>query len=661
MKKNLYLIFSIILLTYYCGKAQEAKKYVLFEHYTNTGCGPCATQNPVFKQFYDANTDRAHHIAFHPWWPSSADPMYKYNIAENTSMTQYYGVDGVPAMFANGTSIGSPVNANVGVLDAAGTSPIKIKVSQNKESDSMNVSVKIITKSSIDTGNFILRVAIIEKLVLFSGAPNGEKEFPNVFRKFIENNLPVSFKQTGEEQVFTYKFAIDKTNWIEDQIYTLAYVVNTANKQILNSSTPYDSDLEILSSNTLKGNAEALSYEFFVDNYSDKNEIFNFVVNGEYPPEWSYQIIKSDSVFKPGRSKFDVVVNSNGVGGVGRFNVILTSTDSTAIVLKSGFTAINNVKTLVLTRSQPSPTSVDITTPYMNGLKFAASKDFGYLNYDEFIKANDLNLLENTKDIFCSVGWFFPAFNDEVVNRLQDFLDKGGNLMVTGQDVAWDVLSGDASSNGTQLQKDFMTNYLKTKFINDGSTASTSFTITKTDPLFGNVPNSNINKIYGATYLYPEQIEPLDSTGHIFLRYKNNNASGAYWLQDKNYKVVYMGIGPEQITTVEVANAIIKTTKDWFDGIISSTEFESKLNDAVLGNATPNPANNNLIIPILNDGNKALNFQLLNSKGEVIFEQVIKNSDLNIEINTSEFPNGIYLYSINDGNKIITKKLAIQH
>jgi hypothetical protein len=661
MKKNLYLFFAIILYASYSVIGQEAKKYVLFEHYTNTGCGPCATQNPVFKQFYDANTDRAHHIAFHPWWPSSADPMYKYNVAENTSMTQYYAVDAVPAMFANGVSIGSPVNANVGVLDAAGTSPIKIRVSQNKTSDSMFVSVKLITKSTIDTGNFILRVAVIEKLVLFSGAPNGEKEFPNVFRKFIENEFPVSFKVTDDEQVFNFKFALDKTNWVEDQIYTLAYVVNTANKQILNSATPYDSDLEILSSNTLKGDAESLSYEFFVDNYSNKNETFNFLVSGDYPTEWTYHIMKSDSVFKPGRSKFEVIVNPNGVGGVGRFNVVLTSTDSSQIVLKSGFTAINNLRTLVLTRSQPSPTSVDITTPYLNGLKDAESKDYGYLNYDEFIKAHDLNLLKNTKDIFCSVGWFFPAFTDEVVSRLKDFLDNGGNLMVTGQDVAWDVLSGDASSNGTQLQKDFMTNYLKTKFLNDGSTASTSFTITKTDPLFGNVANSNINKVYGATYLYPEQIEPLDSTGHIFLRYKNNNASGAYWLKDKNYKVVYMGIGPEQITTVDVANAIIKTAKDWFDGIISSTEFESKLNGAVLGNATPNPANNSLIIPIYNENTKPFNFKLLNSKGEIVFEKLLKNSFENVEINTSELTNGLYFYSINDGNKILTKKVAIQH
>jgi hypothetical protein len=534
-------------------------------------------------------------------------------------------------------------------------------LSQQKEADSMSVTVRVLIKNSIDTGNFILRVAAIEKLILFSGAPNGEKEFPNVFRKFIANELPVSFKILGDEQIYKFKFALDKANWDIDQIYALAYIVNTATKEVLNSATADDANIELLSTNTLKGNLDTIDYEFFVDNYSGKDAKFNFDINGDYPPEWTFKIVKSDSVFKPGRSKFEVIVNPNGIGGVGRYNVILTSTDSTQLVLKSGFIVINNLKTLVLTRSQPSPTSVDITSPYMNGLKIAAAKDFGYLNFNEFTKANDLNLLNDTKDIFCSIGWFFPAFTDQVVSILSSFLDNGGNLMVSGQDVAWDVLSGDDSANGTQLQKDFMTNYLKTKFLNDGSTASTSFTITKTDPLFGKVANSYINKIYGSTYLYPEQIEPLDSTGHIFMRYKNNNTSGAYWLKDKNYKVVYMGVGPEQITTVDVANAIIKTSKDWFDGIISSTDFESKLNDAILGNASPNPSDNTLIIPIFKEDRKDFNFQLHNSKGEMVFEKLIKKSNENLEIDTSDFPNGLYFYSLNDGNRIITKKVVIQH
>ncbi|MEZ4908199.1 MAG: hypothetical protein R2771_11310 [Saprospiraceae bacterium] len=95
-------------------------------------------------------------------------------------------------------------------------------------------------------------MAVVEKLYEYSGAPNGETEFPNVFRKFIANDEPVSFTTEGETQTFNYKFEIDTTNWVADQIYILAYVVDSNTKEVLNSGTNYDSKVDLLSESTLK-------------------------------------------------------------------------------------------------------------------------------------------------------------------------------------------------------------------------------------------------------------------------------------------------------------------------------------------------------------------------------------------------------------------------
>ncbi|MEZ4908198.1 MAG: hypothetical protein R2771_11305 [Saprospiraceae bacterium] len=112
-----------------------------------------ATQSPYFKAFMTLILI-GFYLAFHPWWPSSSDPMYKYNIDENTAMTNYYGVTGVPAMFANGTSIGSPVNADESILDAVGLSPIKILVQQTNEEDGNIASVKYhyLNLNPVDSG-----------------------------------------------------------------------------------------------------------------------------------------------------------------------------------------------------------------------------------------------------------------------------------------------------------------------------------------------------------------------------------------------------------------------------------------------------------------------------------------------------------------------------
>jgi len=671
MKKNfislVFILFFGLLFVSNKSIAQEAKKYVLFEHFTNTGCGPCASQNPIFREFYEKNTDRAHHIAFHPWWPSGSDPMYLYNIDENKEITQYYGVSGVPDMYANGKRIGSPINANEGILSSAGNSPLKIIIDQETGEDSITAVVKVKSFGELAPGNYIIRIAIVERLIHFNGAPNGEKEFPNVFRKFLIKKDAFTAAAVGDEVDYDFKFAIDKAKWDPSQIYILAYIVNTKDKHVVNSGSSLDWLVDLVSSSSIKGNEDVLDFDFSLDNFTSENQDFSLDIVGEYPDGWTYDLIynnviiqKLDTSFEIGRTPFKIAVNTNGIGGVGYFKVSMISADSSHI-LKSGFTAINNVETVILTNNLPSSGSVDIVKPYVNGLTEAGSGNFGYLGYETFSEAFEEDLLGNMKNIFLSIGWFFPALTDNISIKLEKFLDHGGNLMLTGQDVGWDILSGNSSANGTAIQKIFMSKYIRAKFIDDGSSASTKFKIDKDDPLYGEVPGSGINKIYGAQYLYPDQIEPKDTLGHIFLRYTNNNKPGGYWMEKDDYKVVYMGIGPEQIALTSVANAIIKTTKDWFDGLISNVEYGQLMNNIVLGNSSPNPADQYTVIDINNSGIKNMKFELYDLSGKMIFNKIITAGETEIKINTINMKNGIYLYSLSDGQNRITKKVVIQH
>ncbi len=671
MSKNIFspiLIFFVALFFFSSEiSAQQAKKYVLFEHFTNTGCGPCASQNPVFRKFYEKNTDRAHHIAFHPWWPSAADPMYLYNKDENKEITQYYGVSGVPDMYANGKRIGSPINANEGMLSEAGNSPLKIIVGQETGEDSISAIVRVKSFDELEPGNYIIRVAIVEKLIYFNGAPNGEKEFPDVFRKFLIKKDAFTAAPVGGEKVYNLKFAIDKGKWDPTQIYVLAYVVNTKNKHIVNSGSSLDWLVDFVSDSSIKGNEDILDFNFSLDNFTSESQNFRLEIDGEYPQGWTYDLIfnneiiqKLDTSFEVGRTPFKISVNTNGIGGVGYFKANLVSKDGTHI-LKSGFTAINNVESIVLTNNLPSAGTVDIVKPYIDGLTAAESENFGYLGYETFSKAYDENLLGDMKNVFLSIGWFFPALNDNITYKLEKFLDHGGNLMMTGQDAGWDILSGNSSANGTIIQKIFMNKYLRAKFLDDGSPESTKFKIEKDDPLYGEIEGAGINKVYGSQYLYPDQIEPKDTLGHIFLRYANNDKPGGYWMQKNNYKIVYMGLGPEQIASKSVSNAIIKATKDWFDGLISNVEFNQLITDINLGKNYPNPANSYTIIDLVGTGNSEVNFELYDFSGQKIFDKKILPGQKKLKVNTLKFKSGIYFYYLFDGKQRVTKKLIIQH
>ena len=71
-------------------------------------------------------------------------------------------------------------------------------------------------------------------------------------------------------------------------------------------------------------------------------------------------------------------------------------------------------------------------------------------------------LTQNFKAVFWSVGWGFPAFVQTDITFLKTYLDSGGKLFVSGQDIGWDVFDPTGSST-FQAAKDFYNNYPRCK------------------------------------------------------------------------------------------------------------------------------------------------------------------------------------------------------
>ena len=100
LKNLLFLSLSIALFAPSFLSGQMAKKYVMFEHFTQASCGPCASQNPIFDATRQMNIGNVHHVAYHTYWPG-VDPMYDANTVEQDDMITTYSVTAVPTMFMN--------------------------------------------------------------------------------------------------------------------------------------------------------------------------------------------------------------------------------------------------------------------------------------------------------------------------------------------------------------------------------------------------------------------------------------------------------------------------------------------------------------------------------------------------------------------------------
>lgn len=181
MKKISFLLIISLSMGLSSNLLAQAKKYVIFEHFTQASCAPCAQQNPFMEATLDANVGRTHHISYHTSWPGY-DPMNLYNAAQVQDRVTYYGVTGVPDVLGCGNKYhGSPTGVTQTLVDnlASDAAPIRVLVSETSNGTARTVKVKVFTVDSIPAGSYKIRVAVLEKMVDYVTPPgsNGERTF----------------------------------------------------------------------------------------------------------------------------------------------------------------------------------------------------------------------------------------------------------------------------------------------------------------------------------------------------------------------------------------------------------------------------------------------------------------------------------------------------
>lgn len=218
----------------------QAKKYALLEHFTNTLCSSCASQNPSFFTTIAVETNKdVHHISYHWRTPYLNCVYYQANAAPQDTRADYYNVPGSPRVSLNGATQTSLSYVTPPIIQAAATtSPIYVKVTEVANANlSRNVMIKTKSLGTVPTGTFKLYAAVVEKKTNYV-SPNGEREHFNVFRKFITANGGDNITLSSAEQTILLNYTPDLG--AAAQLYVVAWIQNTATKEVLNSGTQFD-------------------------------------------------------------------------------------------------------------------------------------------------------------------------------------------------------------------------------------------------------------------------------------------------------------------------------------------------------------------------------------------------------------------------------------
>ena len=238
MKKSTLILASLMMLFSLKSNAQN-ERILLFECFTNTGCGPCAQQNPALDALIDANADRVAAIKYHMSWPSATDPMYLHNTADNDSRKGVYGVNAVPHTVVDGIRFGSTPNGlsqNMVNNWLNIESPFEMRLSYEIDQTANTITVHVMGRSSASIqGNVRLYVGVIEKAIHFNSAPgpNGEKDFYSVMKKLLPAASGTYIGDVEPGDYFAYTFSWELANIYDmSQLDAIAWIQNQGTKEV---------------------------------------------------------------------------------------------------------------------------------------------------------------------------------------------------------------------------------------------------------------------------------------------------------------------------------------------------------------------------------------------------------------------------------------------
>jgi hypothetical protein len=218
----------------------QSQRLVLFEHFTQASCPPCASTNPPLFNTLGQNEGKIIPISYQVYWPGY-DPMYEHNPAEIRDRVTYYGVTAAPNSVMDGNGPASSLNlgsqANINSRYAE-VSPFTIDVSHqiSERFDRVDVEM-VITASQAVSGDMVAHIAVVEHEIDFDAPPgsNGETLFHNVMKKMLPGSggtdLPASWV-AGESQTLTYSWEM-KNVYDISEVAIVAWVQNESSKEVL--------------------------------------------------------------------------------------------------------------------------------------------------------------------------------------------------------------------------------------------------------------------------------------------------------------------------------------------------------------------------------------------------------------------------------------------
>jgi hypothetical protein len=677
---------------------------VVLEEFTGIHCQYCPDGHARAQALSDANPGRVVLVNIHQGGyavPSGGEPDYRTifgdAIAGQTALTGYpagtvnrHVFSGLE-MTAGGTAMGrgnwSPAAEQIFDL----VSPVNVGLSSSFDSATRLLTVTVetyYTANSSQATNYI-NVALLENGIIgpqqVLSTWNTNYTHNHMLRHFITGQWgdTLTATQAGNFTTRIYTYTVpagfnvancDVAAYVTEtyqEIYTGAQVVADG------GTTLFIADATEMTEYDYSAPPDTANYPFAFNSMLAGTEDFLFEFDHNAPANWTvYYSVGSNNyttdqtlpmTYQVG-TQIAIHVATGLTPAIATFTLKISSVSNPlAPPIYRTVNVMSEITDLIINNDSPwgdggsTYSTVYFEDNYLNGLNAAGNTAYastGSKMFTEFSKAAELG---NVEHLYFNIGWSFPSFNDELIAELEAFLDGGGNLFVSGQDIGWDTWDLTNGGNGTPASQSFYSNYLNAEFLNDGGAANSIMTPLSSDLVYGTLDTSAIVNVYGGAYFYPDQIDTNGISLPIFYYNSNLTKMGGLRATNGTYKVVYIGISVEMISDTNIRKDMIHIAHDWFHGFITGDQLDRAFADAFVGQNYPNPSDVSTTIDFAGIEPGSI-LEVYDVFGHSVFSATLEQSNGRIIIPTDQWPQGTYFYRLNTmTNQSATKRFVVSH
>ncbi len=678
MKKAILLILVIG----FAFNLSAYDKKSLVERFTNASCGPCASLNNAW---YNATTvsmlqnGTISQIIYNVWWPGAGDPMYVLNLTDNTTRTNYYGVNSVPAIDVNGVTTATNQTTFTNNVNTGNSqfSPFKITMTQRALSDNLiEIGVKIL-RDPTDITTFSttkLRVALTEKTVVFPAPPgtNGESHFSSVSRKMMPdaNGTTLIVPAPGDSVEIILQYiptAAFLASVNMDSLRVVAFIQNETTKAVYQSAMfelipNFVAQINSYSPDVISDNSTPALFSAVINNIGVMADQYTINCSINAPTGWTGEFTTTNGTSTFGTEDsieiaagdsavIQVSVNPQSIDGFGKTVIEFASKNNPGL---SGTVVVNNMtltgNNILVVNAGDRQYESYVT----NSLDNIYTGTYGAVSRSALEPAG--LSLSNFDMVIWQGSNSMRAFYPDEVTKLQSYLDDGGNLLITGQNIGSDIFE---TSGQSQFAQDFYHNYFHANYV---ANSSTFF-------LIKGIANDLISNglQFIANDIYPKSLDKIaarDTNAVGFLTYFNGPDMAGVRAKANSYRVVYMATGLEQITEQPIRDTIAVRSLRWLsENVVVGVDEEKNLPvQFALAQNYPNPFNpsTKISFSIPEKTFTTLKiYDILGNEVATLLSEEKPAGSYEVQFDASKLSSGVYLYKLQSNSLVQTRKMIL--